>query len=81
MALGFFVDNREGKVRIVRLADFNGKGDVVELGADASPWGIGGWIAVNGNAINQLSDPITKPYTELSNVQQDKLTNNKFGKL
>ena len=36
-----------GKIRKFHLADFLGHGDRIEVGTDASPWGLGGWLSIN----------------------------------
>ena len=42
-----FNHSMPGMVRTNHLADFLGHGDKVEIGTDASPWGLGGWLAIN----------------------------------
>lgn len=34
-------------MRRFHLADFQGHDDKIEIGTDASPWGLGGWLAIN----------------------------------
>ena len=43
----FFHHAMPGLVRRFRLTDFLGHGDRIEIGSDASPWGLGAWLAVN----------------------------------
>ena len=33
---------------------------VVEIGTDASPWGLGGWLSVNGVITQYFASPLTK---------------------
>jgi hypothetical protein len=42
-----FHHDTPGLVRRFHLADFQGHGDKIEIGTDASPWGLGGWLAIN----------------------------------
>ena len=45
--------------RYFSLEAFERKGIVVEIGTDASPWGLGGWISVGGRIVEYFSCPIT----------------------
>ena len=42
----------------LHLADFQGHGDKIEIGTDASPWGLGGWMAVNDTIVKYFYCPI-----------------------
>jgi len=42
-----FHHSTPGKIRIFHLSDFLGEGDAIEVGTDASPWGLGGWLSIN----------------------------------
>lgn len=44
-----FFNNKGAKVeRYFSLDAFNRVGTVVEIGTDASPWGMGGWLSIDG---------------------------------
>ena len=32
---------------------------VIDIGTDASPWGLGGWLSVNGTITQYFASPIT----------------------
>ena len=53
-----FHHNTPGKIRKFRLSDFQGLGDRVEIGTDASPWGLGGWLSVNHTITHYYYCPI-----------------------
>ena len=38
---------------------YNRVGTVVDIGTDASPWGLGGWLSVNGVITQYFASPIT----------------------
>jgi len=42
-----FYNEMPGMIRRFHLSDFLGHGDHIEIGSDASPWGLGAWLAVN----------------------------------
>ena len=56
----FFISNKIGITRTFYLQDFNAQGDRVEFGTDASPWGLGGWISVNGSIKHHFSDRLSE---------------------
>jgi hypothetical protein len=47
----FFRDSAPGIVRRFDLKAFQRIGPTVEVGTDASPWGLGGWLAVDSNIV------------------------------
>jgi hypothetical protein len=55
----FFCSNIDGFTRDFRLIEYIGGGDVIEIGTDASPWGLGGWLSINGKITRHFSDSIT----------------------
>jgi hypothetical protein len=56
----FFVTTSvPGIVRHFSLEEYNWSGDVVEIGTDASPWGLGGWLSVNGRITHYYHSPVT----------------------
>jgi hypothetical protein len=55
----FFCEGMVGATRTFLLTEFMGGGDLVEIGTDASPWGLGGWLSVNGAVVKYFSDVIT----------------------
>ena len=55
----FFIDANPGIERRFYLADFNGHGAKVEVGTDASPWGMGGWMSVDDEIKLVFRTPIT----------------------
>ena len=55
----FFKENAPGITRQFNLEEFQGVGTDIELGTDASPWGIGGWLAVNGEIQQYFYDQVS----------------------
>ena len=47
-----FYKDMPGLVRKFYLADFQGHGEHIEIGSDASPWGLGAWLAINHVIVN-----------------------------
>ena len=45
--------------RVFSLDAYNRVGTVIEMGTDASPWGIGGWLAVNGTITHYFASQLT----------------------
>ena len=39
---------------------FNRTGTIVEIGTDASPWGLGGWLSVIGVIAQYFASPLTQ---------------------
>ena len=61
----FFREELEGVVRHFDVAEFLGAGAQMEVGTDASPYGIGGWLALNGVILHYFAAPITNEDTAL----------------
>ena len=55
----------EGVVRRFDVSEFLGAVAQMEVGADASPSGIGCWLALNGVILRYFAAPITPEHTEL----------------
>ena len=45
--------------RYFSLDAYNRVGTVVEIGTDASPWGLGGWLAIDGDITEYFTSPIS----------------------
>ena len=61
----FFKEKISGVVRHFEVSEFNGDGDQLEIGTDASPYGLGGWIAKQGQILEFFHDPISHSDAEL----------------
>ena len=61
----FFKGKTPGIVRHFSTTEFFRAGDIIELGTDASPWGLGGWITLNGVVFEHFSSPVTSHDTDL----------------
>jgi hypothetical protein len=55
----FFNGSVGGVERFFRLDAFLRRGPTVEIGTDASPWGMGGWLAVDGVITHYFATPIS----------------------
>jgi hypothetical protein len=55
----FFNGAVGGVERFFRLDAFLRQGPIVEIGTDASPWGLGAWLAVDGVITHYFASPIT----------------------
>lgn len=56
----FFKHNAPGITRQFNLEECRGNGTKIELGTDASPWGIGGWLSVNGEIQSYFYDKVSE---------------------
>ena len=56
----FFTGHGTSVERFFAIDAYNRNGTKVTIGTDASPWGLGGWIAIDGTIIEYFSSPITK---------------------
>ena len=54
----FFSGSVGGITRRFDLDAYLRRGPVVEIGTDASPIGLGGWLAVDGTIVNHFSSPV-----------------------
>ncbi len=62
----FFSGSIGGVERFFRLDAFLHHGPTIEIGIDASPWGMGGWLAKDGRSLIILLHrfrPKTNPFT------------------
>ena len=67
----FFVEaSTPGIVRNFTLEEFLRTGDVVEIGTDASPWGLGGWYCVNGSISHYYHCPISDEDLSIFELQR-----------
>ena len=57
----FFKGEVSGVVRHFEVSEFNGDGDQLEIGTDASPYGLGGWIAKEGQILEFSMIPSPTP--------------------
>jgi hypothetical protein len=55
----FFTGKGATVERFFSLDAYNRVGTVVALGTDASPWGLGGWLAVDGEVREYFTSPIS----------------------
>ena len=52
-----------------RLDDFRGRGDQIEIGMDASIWGLGAWMAVNGTIVKHFHSKVSKHDIAMFNLK------------
>ena len=58
-----------GLIRTFRLMEYLGNGDHIELGTDASPFGLGGWFAINGFIRKHWTSAISQYDVQLFKLQ------------
>lgn len=56
----FFKGNGTRIERYFSVAAFNRVGTLVEIGTDASPWGLGGWLSIDGTITHYFSSRVDK---------------------
>ena len=44
--------------RFFRFDAYSGTGKAVEIGTDASPWGMGGWMTISGMITHTIACPV-----------------------
>lgn len=66
----FFKDEAEGITRQFSLSDSRGCGLNIEIGTDASPWGIGGWLARDGIITNSFCDRVSDTDLEVFDIKR-----------
>ena len=55
-----FLEGRQGTIqRVFTLQSYLRMGVQVDIVTDASPWGFGGWIAIDGNIVEYFAEAIT----------------------
>ena len=55
----FIRGDEPGLVRQFDVAEYMNGGAQLEVGTDASPMGLGGWLAINGKIAKFLTSPLT----------------------
>ena len=56
----FFDGERNGLERNFTLQELNASGPQWEIGTDASPWGMGGWLSCDGEVVKYFACPVTE---------------------
>ena len=64
-----FNHSMPGLDRTFNLYDYLGQGDIVEVGTDASPWGLGGWLARNGVIAHFFHCPVSIHDTKILGIE------------
>jgi hypothetical protein len=64
----FFAAELPGLERNFTLAEYRGEGALVEIGTDASPWGLGGWFSVSGTIVKYFSCPVSSDDLEIFKI-------------
>jgi len=59
-------------IRVFTLSAFLRTGTVVEIGTDASLWGMGGWLSINGAITHYFASPISKDDSRILPVEGKK---------
>ena len=60
----FFAGNGPTVERFFSIDGLNCPGAVVEIGTDASPWGLGGWLAIDGVITEYFASQLTQADSE-----------------
>ena len=56
--------------RFFRLDSYMGKGKTIEIGTDASPWGMGGWLTIDGLITHFFACPVDDSDVQLLGVER-----------
>ena len=56
----FFRKEVHGVTRHFSLEEFSGTGPLWEIGTDASPWGLGGWLSCDGKITKYYTSPVSE---------------------
>lgn len=67
--LAFFATESKTILRTYRLDSYFGKGLQITIVADASPWGIGGYVAMNNTVMAYFADKVTAMDEQMLHVK------------
>ena len=56
----FFRNQGSHLERVFTTSAYLRQGTEVEIGTDASPWGMGGWFSINGTITHYFADKVTQ---------------------
>jgi hypothetical protein len=70
----FFASELPGLERHFTLAEYRCEGPRVEIGTDASPWGLGGWLAVDGAVKKYFSCQVSADDLEIFSIERGSCT-------
>ena len=66
----FFVEEKDGLERSFTLQEFAATGPCWEIGTDASPWGMGGWLSCDGKIVKFFTCPVTDEDLQVFELQR-----------
>ena len=66
----FFCDEALSTQRHFSLEEFRAAGPKMEIGTDASPWGLGGWLSVDGTITHFFSTPVSQHDLDIFKMQR-----------
>lgn len=64
----FFKGNGPSVERFFSIDAFNRVGTIVGIGTDASPWGLGGWLSIDGIITEYFASQLTQADSEKFNI-------------
>ena len=67
----FFANQLTGLERTFSLQEYLQTGDIHEIGTDASPYGLGGWLAINGNIVQHFACAVTSDDKQILSLVGD----------
>ena len=67
----FFTTGGSRLERFFRTDAYNRTGSVVEIGTDASPWGMGGWLAIDGKITKCFACKLSEDDAHIFNDKLD----------
>ena len=70
----FFAHDLPGISRQFSLQEFRGAGPVMEIGTDASPWGLGGWLSMNGTITHYFACPVSNEDLHIFDIERGSCT-------
>lgn len=65
-----FVIQAPGFTRRFSLLDYRSAGPDIEIGTDASPWGLGGWLSRDGSICNYFHCPVIAHDTHVLSITE-----------
>jgi hypothetical protein len=66
----FFAAELPGLERHFTLAEYRCEGPLVEIGTDASPWGLGGWLSVSGKVTKYFSCAVSNDDLQIFKIER-----------
>ena len=62
--------NHVGNTRFFSYQEYTRTGETIETGTDASPWGIGSYLSIQGSIVQHFSDVVTEDDLSILKIER-----------